>query len=293
MTKFSLKFQYVSLFSISWSLNIILTRIILQRGIDPIQLAFQTLVGSTIFLAIFLLATNPKSLISGSKKSIFGAIISGVIGGGLANIVSNIGLNLSTAANYGFLIKTSTAFVVLLAYLFLKESLSRLKVILVATMLLGSYLISTKGKLILPQIGDIFILLGALGFAVATIINKAVIKKDILPNVVSFYRALMGAIVSVLFLVVTKNMISFNTELLFLIILSSFLQSLIYVYLNKTLSVASASYTTIMSMAVPVIVLLISVIFLKELFILPQIIGAILIIGAGIMTQKTKVAHHD
>ncbi len=293
MRKLSLKFQYVSLFSISWSINIILTRIILQRGIDPIQLAFQTLVGSTIFLAIFLLSTNPKSLVTGSKKSILGAIISGMIGGGLANIVSNIGLNLSTAANYGFLIKTSTAFVVVLAYLFLKESLSRLKIILVVTMLLGSYLISTKGKLILPQVGDVFILLGALGFAVATIINKAVIKKDILPNVVSFYRALMGAIVSLTFLVVTSGSLSFNSELLSLIILSSLFQSIIYIYLNKSLSVASASYTTIMSMAVPVIVLLISVVFLKESFILPQIFGAVLIVGAGIMTQKTKVAHHD
>ncbi len=291
MKKISKKFQYVSLFSLFWSVNIILTRVILQRGVHPIQLSFQTLVGSAVMLLIFLLISNPKSLTQGSKRSIWGAIISGAIGGGLANIVSNIGLNLSAAANFGFLIKTTTAFIVILAYFFLKEPLNKLKVGLVIAMLFGSYLISTKGGLLVPKIGDVFILLGAFGFGAATVINRAVLKKDILPNVVSFYRAAVGMVVSLIFLLITDG-VSINLEIIHLIIFSSALQALVYIYLNKTLAVASASYLTIMSMSVPVVVLGMSVLFLGESFILPQIIGAILIVGGGILTQKTKVADH-
>ncbi|OGV91348.1 hypothetical protein A2783_05235 [Microgenomates group bacterium RIFCSPHIGHO2_01_FULL_45_11] len=282
---------YVSLFSIFWAFNILASRYVLQRGIHPLTLSAQSLLLTTLMLLVYVFLFRRQVIWRSSRSSTSGAIISGVVGGGLAGIVSAYGLQLSTSINFGFLIKTATAFTVLFAFLFLKEPLSRIKVFYVGIILVGAYLLSTGGKLIVPQVGDIFILLAAVGYAGAAVINRKIIKKDIDPDVVSFFRALMGFLVAgpVAFLVAGSI---FSTVLLFPVLLASFFQALLYVYLNKTLAVASASYMTMMSSMVPVIVTIFAMPLFSERLTIVQALGAGLILLGGIATQKTKIAHH-
>lgn len=282
---------YVSLFSLFWAFNILASRYVLQRGIHPLTLSAQSLLLSSVMLLAYVFFQR-KGILTASRRSITGAIVSGIVGGGLAGIVSSYGLQLSTAINFGFLIKTATAFTVLLAFLFLKESLSKPKLFFVLTILVGAYLLSTAGALIVPHVGDIFILLAASGYAGAAVINRKIIKKDIDPDAVSLFRALMGFIVAAPVAFLFTGSI-FNTTLFKPVLVVALFQTLLYIYLNKTLSIASASYMTMMSSITPVVVTLFAIPLFGERLTLIQSVGAVLILLGGIATQMTKVANHS
>jgi drug/metabolite transporter (DMT)-like permease len=286
------KLLYVSLFSLFWALNIILSRFILKGNIHPLSYTFQSLLYATLIILGYVFLTKPEAIKAGSKSSHFGAIISGIIGGGLGNIFAFYGLQLSTATNYGFLIKMAGLFNVILAYFVLSEPIKKLKAILLLAMVAGAYLLSTSGQLISPHLGDIFILLGALGYGAASVLNRKVLKKDMDPDVVSLYRAGFGFLISI---IATQLIIgiSFNSHLLLLILLSGFLNALIYIFLNKTLQVASSSYLAMLSMSVPVMVAIMGVLIFKEGLAPIQWLGGSLIVIGGILTEAKKVAHHD
>jgi drug/metabolite transporter (DMT)-like permease len=286
------KLLYVSLFSLFWAINILLSRYVLLRGINPLVLASSSLFFTVIILLTYFFTTSQKEVFLSSKKSRNGALISGVIGGGLAGLVAGFGLQLSTSINYGFLIKTATAFTIIFAAGFLKEPLPKKKMFFVILMLLGAYLLSTKGQSLTPHIGDIFILLAAASYSGAAVINRSILKKDINPNAVSFYRALMGFIVVAPVAFFSTGSVLSST-ILFPIFLVSVSQALLYIYLNKTLAVASASYMTMLSMSVPVLVAIFAIPFFKETMSSIQIVGAILIVAGGILTEKTKIADHE
>lgn len=96
---------------------------------------------------------------------------------GVAYVTGFYGLKLSTLINYGFLIKSTLFFTILLAYLFLKEKFSKGKTILLITFALGAYFLSTGGKTIVPKLGDLLTLLTAFCYSSALIITKALTKK--------------------------------------------------------------------------------------------------------------------
>lgn len=285
-------FVYVTLFSLFWALNILLNRYVLVRGVHPLVLSTETLFLTSITLLVYFALGQGKAVFKGSRNSKIGAAISGIVGGGLAGIVASYGLRLSTSINFGFLIKGATAFTVLFAFLFLKEPLSKAKLFFVGVLLFGAYLLSTGGQSITPHAGDILIIVAAACYSAAAVINRKVITKDVHPDMVSFFRAAMGFLVVAPVAFFTVGSL-FSTALFLPIFLVSLSQTLLFIYLNKTLSVASASYMTMMSMLVPVIVAVFAVPFFKESLNLVQIIGAVLIVAGGIATEKMKVAHHS
>lgn len=282
---------YVSLFSLFWALNILLNRYVLLQGVHPLVLSAETLLLSSLTLLGYFAFTHGKKVFQGSKRSKMGIVISGAVGGGLSGIVASYGLQLSTSINFGFLIKTTAAFTVLLAFLFLKEPLSKAKMFFIILLLFGAYLLSTGGQIITPHLGDILIVAAALCYSTAAVINRKIITKDIHPDLVSFFRAAMGFVVVAPFAFITANSIFSSTHFA-PIFLTSLSQTLLFIYLNKTLSVASASYMTMMSMMVPAIVAIVAVPVFRENLNLPQIIGAGLILLSGVAMEKMKVAHH-
>lgn len=65
--------------------------------------------------------------------------------------------------------------------------------------------------------------------------------------------------------------------------------ALLWIFLNRTLRVASASYMTMMSMMTPVILTALALVFLKESIEPIQILGAIFIISSGFVTHYLKI----
>lgn len=285
------KFTYITLFSLLWSVYTVIRKYVFNQGVDELNFLTWSLFLSVFFLSLYLFFVDRKQLHFGISKKYQTLIAIGLVGNGLSNIFMTIGLKLSTAANLGFLIKTSMAFTIIIAYFALKEPVSRLKVLFVFLMFIGAYLISTNGALIVPRFGDVLIVAGALCNAAATVMSRALLKNTNDSILVTWYRLTFGFLVTWLF-TFSLGRWSFDIEpWVFWVMAVCGVLLIAFVWLlNKALEYTTASYVSIMNMSVSVFVLVLSLVFLNETFSIVQAVGALIIVLAGIGTVKTKVA---
>ena len=118
---------YVTTFSLVWAIQTIINKFAVNKGLDPMLFSFQTLIGAGFFLLIYVTFTQFKELKKikkASTKELVLIVLVGVLASGLATLSTFYGLKYSTSINYGFLVKTTVVFSVLLAAIFLKEKLT-------------------------------------------------------------------------------------------------------------------------------------------------------------------------
>ena len=278
---------YVILFSLFWAMNIILVKIGLLKGIHPLIFIFLIFTIAFILSTLFNMLFKRKEFKKINKKNIWKIILVGIIGSGMGNIFTFYGLKLSTSINFGFIIKTGLVFTVILSYFFLNEKITKEKVFLASLLLIGAYLISTRGRGYIPHIGDILIVSGAFCYSVSTIIVKPLLK-TIKAEIVVMFRTLLGALFVLLFIPFISTNI-FDIKNPFIIFLAGFTLFLGLTFLNKTLETTTASYLTMMSMITPVLVIIMAFFILKETMNMYQVIGGLLIIGSGLLIQKTDI----
>jgi len=280
------KLIYISMFSLFWSLLIFLNKVALNSGVKEVPYTIQTTIVSCSLLVIYNILTKRKEFKKVKLEHLKILFFIGIFVG-TAYILSIYGLRLSTSINYGFLIKSSIVFTLLLAYVFLKEKMDKIKVILMIVFIIGVYLVTTKGKMIVPKIGDLLILATAFCFSTALIIQKPLTAK-IHPDIVSLGRVFFALLVILSLIPIMKLNILEIIGLKYVLISGLFAAN-VTIFLSKTISVSSASYLTMMSMMVPVIVAILGVIFLKEHMNIFQIVGGLMIIVSGILTQKKNI----
>ena len=251
-----------------------------------------SLIVSSLIIVIYHLAFTKRKAIKLTNREKFLIILSGILGTGLSGLIGLLGLQMSTSINYGFLIKTSVVFTVIFSLPVLKEPINRNKVSYLAVLLLGTYLLSTAGTSLVPHSGDTLILLAAGCIGASAVLLRRVAKRNIDPEFITFIRILSGAIVIVSIAFFVQGRI-FELEFLPYIAMLSVLQVLIIAMWARTLSVASASYGTMMSMSTPLIVVLLAYPLFGEKMNITQLIGGGLIIFGGVMTQIKGFANHD
>ncbi len=276
------KLLYVSIFSISWALNILVNKHGLNLGTKPFPYTVQTNLVSALILTLVILLTKKQDF-----KQINLRLAKGMIGigffVGIAYIAGIYGLKLTSSINYGFIIKSAMIFTILLAYMFLKEKLTKQKILLLIIFTIGAYLITTGGKLIIPKLGDLLTVVAAFGFASANIIQKKLTAK-VSPAIITWARitfALVIVVIAALF--IGENLLEVIAPVH--VLLAGTFTAILAIYLVKTLSVASASYLTMMSMMTPVITTILGLTILKENINLAQIMGGILIIACGVIVH--------
>lgn len=294
-------FVNVFLFSFFWALQLFVAKLGFIKGAKPVTMVFQAGVVALVFLAIYVLPKNFKNIKGLTKNIFWGLILANAIHFGLGGYFSNFGSALTSAVNAGFLVKFALVTTTILAWIFLKEKMTWVKAIAVLAMLFGNFLISTKGQSLVPQIGDILIVLACLCWSVGNILIKKTLKNhDVNTDVISFLRPVAGLPVFLFFLVLSPlypgpvqkvfavNL--FDTRYLVYAIGSGIFTALLWIYLNRTLKVASASYMTMMSMMTSVFVAVLALTFLGETMTTAQVGGAVLTILAGVVTHYAGIA---
>ncbi len=223
---------------------------------------------------------------------------------GLGTWLSIIGIALTEAINAGFLVKLATVTTIIFARIILKEKLSVLKVIIVFIMLFGAYLLTTKGQTILPRIGDLFILGACFCWSLGNVMVRKIMTTNAVPaDTVTMQKPLAGLpvylaliAVSVFFPQLLGNLnnvlrcCSFDLSFISFAIGSGICLSMAWIFLYRTLHVATASYMTLMSMVTPIIVSVLAVAFLDEKLIWIQGVGAGLIILSGVTIYFSDIA---
>lgn len=287
-----------------WALQIFAAKLGLKAGAESVLFTFQSYSVAFIFLSIYSLFTGvwialarlPKKVLS---ILVIATIIVAVFGG----LFFNAGAKLTSAINVGFLTQFSVVITIFLAWVFLKERFDWSKGATVLLVLTGTFLLTTEGKIILPHIGDIFILASGAGWATANVlIRKSLKNTDVRSDIVALLRPLVG--LPIIFLLIASAgaypeplSTFFDVDILQIdylgyAALNGFLLTLLWIFTNRTLKVSSASYASIIASATPVLVTILAVIFLGESISSIQMIGAFMIIISGYVAHYLKFQDH-
>lgn len=290
----------VTLFSVFWALQIFISKLGFNAGAKAVPFTLQSAFVALIVLAMIVLPKNLKHLLKIPKKVFLGLLLANAIHFGLGGFFSNSGVALTSAVNAGFLVKFALVTTILLAWIFLKEKMTATKAISASIMILGGYLLSTKGQSLIPQIGDILIVLACFAWSIGNIlVRKAIKDSNISGDIVSFLRPVAGIPVFLFFIFLSplypvqiRNVFTadyLNLSFLPYVLGSGIFTALLWIFLNRTLKVATASYMTMMSMMTSVFVAILAVLFLKEQIAPAQILGGLLTIIAGVVIHYSDI----
>jgi drug/metabolite transporter (DMT)-like permease len=272
----------------SLSLSIFFRKKALLNSILPFELLLQFMVISAVILTINLFLFQKKYVkkIKKMTRSQWYFIFFAGIFLLSAYLFTTFGLEFTTSINYSFLSRSSLIFTTILAYFFLKEKMYLEKSLLILGFFIGIYLVTTKGQAIIPQLGDLLILIGAFFFASFSIIQKK-ISIHLPPEVISWGVTSSSAILAILTGFLWKANF-FPTNGFIFVFLAGLTEALIILFMNKTIQIANVTYYTMMTMLIPIINGFLGILFLDEPLILIQILGGGILMICGILVQLLK-----
>lgn len=290
-------------FSVFWAVQIFISKLAFIAGAKVIPFTVQTSVLAILFLTLYVLFFKREKLKDLTKSVLLGLLIASAIHNGLGSFFSNAGISLTSAINAGFLVQFSTVTTSVLAWLILKEKMTTSKAVTVVSIMFGTYFLITKGQLLVPHVGDILILLACLSWSTGNILIKRILKtQSIDSDIVTFLRPISGLPIFLGFIALspyypttTQQMFQeniFNLTFAGYAFLNAIFASLLWIFLNRTLKIASASYMTMMSSLTPALVAILAITFLGESLVPIQWFGVIMIGLSGLVTQLLKIDKH-
>lgn len=300
----------VLLFSLFWAMQIFVTKLGLNSGAQVLSFQFLSILIAMAVLFAFMLPKY-KSMVGPFYKeqtSLFWKLfLANGIQSGMGTCLSIIGISLTSAINSSFLLKLTTVSTILLAWIILGERLTYIKVLMVFTMLGGAYLLTTRGEILLPQLGDLFILSACICWSIGNVlIRKYLTSYTVEADLITLQKPI--AVIPVILLLVGVSELvpglygefqqimsccTLSLSILPFIVGNGIFLALTWIFLNNSLDVSSASYLTMMSMVTPVIVSLLAMTFLEETMIWIQILGAGLIILSSVVTYFSGIAQEQ
>lgn len=253
--------------------------------IDPLLFtALRAFAIGIIFLVISLYLTKNNKGGKFKQTSWIPLLLIGIIGGGLAFWLFFSGLKMTLGIRAAFLHKTLPIYAVVLAFIFLKEKITKQQLVAMGIMLFGLVLMQLTKLSLEIRTGDFLVLAATFLWAVEnTISKKAMLNKE--SNwVVTFSRMFFGSLVlfSIIFLTgKTSLLLALTSQQLIYIAVSGFflfMYVLTWYWGLKYINLSKAS--TILLLA-PVVSLIFGVLWLREPVSVLQLTGsALILIGA-------------
>lgn len=183
-------------------------------------------------------------------------------------------------------------FVILASPIFLKETLTRKKVICVAVSLVGMMMVSgvfeTEFTGILELKGILLGLGAAVFYASVIILNKKI--KDIEVYDKTIMQLVTAAIVLLQYVLLTENLceISFTPVLIIMLCIVGILHTgVAYALYFRSIEDLNAQTVALFSYIDPIVAILLSALFLHEAMGALEVIGTILILGATLTSELT------
>lgn len=293
----------VLMFSIFWASEIFVAKLAFNAGAEVVPFSLQSFSVTLILLALYVLPKRHKELTAIPFKTLKWLLLANGILLGLGGFLGNAGVQLTSAVNAGFLTQFGTVTTTIIAWIMLKEKITFAKTISIIVIMVGTFLLVTKGQLIVPYIGDLLILCACICWGLgAVMVKKTLSHTSINPDLVSFLRPAAGIPILLLFVLLSPlyhqslqpvfNVNIFEMNQTPYVILNAVFLALVWIFANRTLKYATASYTVMMSSVTPILVALLALIFLKETIDRVQLIGILLIIASSFVTHFRKLDRH-
>jgi len=296
------------MFSTFWAFQIFVAKLGFIAGAMVLPFQVAMVLTAMVTLAFLILPRSGTELTKLFKKNpdVFWRIyLANGLQAGLGTCLSIIGIALTDAINAGFLVKLATVTTILFAWLLLNENMSGLKVAIVFTMLFGAYLLTTKGQTLLPRVGDLFILAACVCWSLGNVMVRKILRTQAVhADVVTMQKPLASLPVFLVLVGISvhypemlgglKGMLQccvFSPTHIPYALGSGFFLGMAWIYLYRTLHIATASYMTLMSMATPVIVSILAIAFLDEKLVWIQAVGGGLIILSAAVIYFSDIAY--
>jgi drug/metabolite transporter (DMT)-like permease len=296
------------MFSAFWAFQIFVAKLGFLAGAMVLPFQVAMVLTAMVTLAVLILPRSGTELSRLFKQNpaVFWRIyLANGLQAGLGTFLSIIGIAMTDAINAGFLVKIATVTTIFFAWLMLNENISGLKITIVFVMLFGAYLLTTKGQTLLPRVGDLFILGACVCWSLGNVMVRKILRTQTVPaDVVTMQKPLASLPVFLVLVGISvyspellgglKDVLqccAFSPTHVPYALGSGFFLGMAWIYLYRTLHVATASYMTLMSMATPVIVSVLAIAFLDEKLILVQAIGGGLIILSAVAIYFSDIAY--
>ncbi|RLF85404.1 EamA family transporter [Thermococci archaeon] len=239
--------------------------------------AFSALIASLILWPIVLLTSSWRDA-KENPQYLPKAFLVGVFGTALAYIAYSYGARLSTAINASLITRAEVLFSFLLAYIFLKEKITKEQLFWSFSILGGLFLVITQGKVIIPRKGDLLLLLVPLFWQSGHVIAK---KLPYNPFLIAAFRNTSGALL--LFLLALPSGVEFPKIAMAEGVILSFGQVIWYLAIKQiNLSKATAIITPAPAIAIGIAILL------GERFTIYHLAGFLLITLGTFMVSRIK-----
>ena len=257
---------------------------------NPIIFSTQSLLFSVLFTIIFILVYSKGLPVQSIEKISPSAwkliLLVGIFSSSLFMLFRFLGLTQSTGTFATLSQIITTSLTALLAWIFLKEKLSKVFWIIFAIIIFSVYFVSV-GKITLAsvQTGDMFIIIGTFFLAGGNIFSRLAVQK-VDPVLVSGLRLFFGLIFLLLIDLFLLNGLNglggiFN-HLTIWAILSGFLVSTGVLGFNLAIKRLGVTFGTSMLMMAPVITMVLEYLFLDYHFTLTQVVAALVVVISGI-----------
>jgi len=183
---------YLLIYAVMIACGHILQKMVLNHGVNRFVFAFLR-IGTGFFIITLLLIAKKFRPIPVIKKNIRHFIVLGICFSGMGILLKLWGLSMTTATNAAFIMSLSSVAAVLFAFVLLKEKAVKRFYAIVLMMMIGVYLVTTGGKQLLPQIGDLIILGVAFLIGFMQVYGKKVLETlSVLET--AFGRSMVGMI---------------------------------------------------------------------------------------------------
>ena len=215
----------------------------------------------------------------------------GFIGGGLAFLFWFSGIKLTTSGRAAFLHKTLSIYVMILAFLFLKEKIVKKQVYALILMIFGTVMLYSAKITPDVSLGDILCIIATFLWGVENIIAKSIMKNGESNFIVSFARMFFGAIFlfgSILLLGKFDQVLILTYEQVGKLLISTFIlfgYVLTWYWGIKLINVSKAAPLLLLA---PVISLFLGIVWLGEPVPLLQLLGSALILIGAYFISKIK-----
>lgn len=265
---------------------IVVSRYLLVHGENPLNLSAWIIL-FTCIPWLFLFTKHQKEFKRLSKKNIALLIFIGIASSLGINYLQSLALANTSAINFAFLYRTIIIFTIFFAWLFFKEPITPKKIILVISILIGSFLLTSNGQSIVFTQGDIYTLMMAASAAlVANILIKHTISKMNPELSGSVTTTVAGASLVTLSLIAGVFTLPQN---ILLVLLASAFHFVLIIFRNRSYKYASASFVTLIFALTPLFVSILSFIFLGETLSTIEMIGGFLIVGSVFFVERLKI----
>jgi drug/metabolite transporter (DMT)-like permease len=285
-------------FSVFWAAQVLVTKLAFLKGAPLFPFIIQSAFFSILLMTGLVLPRHYRHIRTVPRSILLGVLGANAIHFGLGGFFSSMGTARTSATNAAFTMQFSTVTTTLMAWLVLGEPLTRSKVATVALIMVGSFLLLTNGLVTPPGAGELLVLLACISWSTGNVGIRWLLRKGSMrSDVIACLRPVVGLPIFVALLEISHlwagDRLALGEGLCDLscagyAAVNGACLSLLWIFLNRTLEVASASYMTAMCSVTPVFVAALAIPLFGERLSLVQVLGAGLIVSSSFLVQRLK-----